>query len=52
MAHHEIQALADVTAASVTLEHKLSALEQQGRLGSVFLGRKLVQPAVQIFGHT
>ena len=52
MAHHEIQALADVTAAPVTLEHKLGTLEQQRRLRGVFLRRKLVQPAVQIFGHT
>lgn len=44
MAHHKIQVLADVTAAPMTLEHKLCTLEQQRRLRGVFLGRKLGQP--------
>ena len=52
MAHDEIQARADLTAAPVTLQHKLGTLEQQRRLRSVFLGRELLQPPVQIFGYT
>src|SRR5688572_8393352 len=44
MAHDEIQALANDTAAPMTLKHKLSTLEQQRRLRGVFLGCKLVQP--------
>ncbi len=52
MAHDEFQALADVTAAPMTLEHKLGTLEQQRRLRGVFLSCKLVQPPVQIFGYT
>jgi hypothetical protein len=39
MAHHEIQALADVTPAPVTLQDQLCTLEQQCRLRGVFLGR-------------
>jgi hypothetical protein len=40
MAHDEIQALANVTAAPMTLEHKLGTLQQQRRLRGVFLGCK------------
>ncbi|SDP63910.1 hypothetical protein SAMN04487914_12252 [Arthrobacter sp. ok909] len=42
MAHDEIQALADVTAAPVTLQHKLCTLEQQRRLGCMLLGSELI----------
>ena len=52
MAHHEIQALANVTAAPVTLEYKLSTLEQQRRLRGMFLGSKLIQTTIQVFGDT
>lgn len=52
MAHDEIQPLADVTAAPMTLQHKLGTLEQQRRLRGVFLGCKLVQTPVQIYGDT
>ena len=52
MAHDEIQPLADVTAASVTLQHKLCTLEQQGGLGGVFLRSELVQTTIQLFRNT
>ncbi len=52
MAYDKIKALANVTAAPMTLEHKLGTLEQQRRLRRVFLGRKLVQTPIQIFGDT
>lgn len=51
MAHNEVQTLSDVTAAPVTLQHKLCTLEQQRRLGGVFLGSELVQAPVQVFGN-
>jgi hypothetical protein len=46
MAHHEIQTLADLAAAPVTLEHKLGTLKQQRGFGGVFL----VQATIEIFG--
>jgi hypothetical protein len=48
MAHHEIQTLADLAAAPVTLEHKLGTLKQQRGFGGVFL----VQATIEIFGDT
>jgi hypothetical protein len=52
MAYDKIKALANVTAAQMTLEHKLRTLEQQRRLRRVFLCRKLVQTPIQILGDT
>lgn len=52
MAHDEIQTLADLTAAPVTLQHKLCTLKEQRRLGSMFLGSQLVQTPVQLFRNT
>ena len=52
MAHDEIQTLADVTTAPVTLQHKLCTLKQQRGLGGMFLGSQLIQAPVQVLRNT
>jgi hypothetical protein len=52
MAQHEIQALADLTTSTVSLQDKLCTLEQQRRFRRVFLGRELVQTTIQILRDT
>lgn len=51
MAHHEIQALTDLTTAPVALENQLGTLKQKSGLGRMLLGGKLLKPAVKIFGN-
>ena len=50
MAHHKIQTLADITGPPVTLQDQLCTLEQQRRLRGMFLGSKLVQTTIKVFG--
>lgn len=52
MAHDEFQTLANLTAAPMTLQHKLCTLEQQRGLRCVLLSRELVQTPIQVFGNT
>jgi hypothetical protein len=52
MSHHEIQSRTDFVAARVALQNQLSPLKQEGRLGSVFLGSELLQPAIEVLWYT
>ncbi len=51
MAHHEIQALTDLTMTAVALQNQLGTLKQKSGLGRMLLGGKLLKPAVKIFGN-
>ncbi|MEC5193141.1 hypothetical protein RCH17_003410 [Arthrobacter sp. MP_M7] len=52
MTHHEIQTLTDLPASVVALEDQLGPLEKQGGLGSVRLGSKRIETAVEVFGNS
>ncbi|MNI92420.1 hypothetical protein D3C73_1502140 [compost metagenome] len=52
MAHNEIKARTNLTPARVALQDKLGTLQEQRRLGGMFLGRELLEPTIEVFRDT
>jgi hypothetical protein len=49
MAHDEIKARSNLSPAHVALQDNLGTLQEQPRLGGMFLGCELLQPTIEVF---